>query len=100
VTLRPERRVNCYSIIGGARDRRIKPVSNALFAVMKILEEKRIHFSIARNNPTTVDIFATLLEKRIEIYVNEDGTIDFSVFHGSEDVTTGLDALIKILDED
>jgi hypothetical protein len=87
-------------IIGGRSDGRIRPMSNALFDVMKLLEEKRIHFFIARNNPNTVDIFATMVEKRIEIYVNEDGTIDFSVFRGSEDVTTGLDALIEILDED
>jgi hypothetical protein len=75
-------------------------VSNALFEVMKLLEEKRIHFFLARNNPNTVNIFATMLEKRIEVYVNEDGTIDFSVFRGSEDVTTGLDALIQVLDDD
>jgi len=75
-------------------------MSNALFDVLKFLEEKRIHVFIARNNPHTVDIFATMIEKRIEIYVNEDGTIDFSVFRGSEDVMTGFDALTKILDED
>jgi hypothetical protein len=78
----------------------LNTMSNALFDVMKILEEKKIHFFIARNNSNTVDIFATMVEKRIEIYVNEDGTIDFSVFRGSEDVTPGLEALIEILDED
>ena len=48
-------------------------MSNALFDVMKLPRGKRIHFFIARNNPNTVDIFATMVEKRIEIYVNEDG---------------------------
>ena len=59
-----------------------------------------MHFFIAVTSEEAITIFVTTVGKRIEIYVSQDGSVDFSVFRGREDVTTGVKALEAELDAD
>jgi hypothetical protein len=75
-------------------------MSSNLFEVMKLLESKRIHFTIDRTSPHAVTLTATLVGKRVEISVDEDDMIDVSIFRGDESVEVGMDAVIKAIEED
>ena len=71
-----------------------------LFEVMRLLEGSHVHFNIARESAFNVTIFATVVGKRIEITVDEDGTVDVAVFRGNEDVAVGMDAVRKAIEDD
>jgi L-lactate utilization protein LutB len=71
-----------------------------LFYVMKLLEERHVHFFLAQTQKDAVTIFATMVGKRIEIYVDSDDNVDFSVFLGTDNVVVGVDALLKELNAD
>jgi hypothetical protein len=75
-------------------------VRSPLFDVLKMLEQRRIHFFIARGSHDSITVFATTVGKRIEVFVNEDGEVDFSVFRGNEDVVSGQEALTAEHDSD
>jgi len=75
-------------------------MSAKLFEVMKLLESKRIHFTIDRTSPLAVTLTATVVGKRVEISVDEDDMVDVSVFHGDESVEVGMDAVLKAIEED
>ena len=70
-----------------------------LFAVMKHMEERKIHFTLERSRPYLC-LNAVMVGKRIEITVDEDDMIDVAVFKGDESVEVGLDAVLKALSED
>jgi hypothetical protein len=71
-----------------------------LFQALRILDERKLHFSIIRNSDASIAIFVTTVGKRIEIYVNEDEEISFSIFAGNENVISGQAALVRELDSD
>jgi len=71
-----------------------------VFEVMKLLEARRISFTIRRPGPLDLVITAVLVGKRVEISVNEDDVVDVSVFRGDESVEIGMDAVLKALEED
>jgi hypothetical protein len=73
-------------------------MSGQIFKIMKLLEERGVHFFIERNRADNITFFATTIGKRFEIYVDENDNVDFSVFRGNEDVIVGMDALIAELD--
>jgi hypothetical protein len=75
-------------------------MTSNLFQVMKLLEERRIHFFIERPGPLEVLLTATLVGKRVEIGVDENDIINVCVFRGSEDVDVGMDAILKAIEED
>jgi len=75
-------------------------MASNLFEVMKLLESKRIHFTIDRTSPLAVTLTATLVGKRVEISVDEDDMIDVSIFRGNESVEVGMDAVLKAIEED
>ena len=75
-------------------------MSSQLFRVMNLLEERRIHFFLTQTQKDAVTIFVTTVYKRIEIYVDLDDNVDFSVFRGTDDVVVGVDALLKELETD
>ncbi len=73
---------------------------STLFDVMKLLEASHVHFYLARESAFNVTISATMVGKRIEITVDEDGTVDVAVFRGNEDVEVGMDAVRKAIADD
>ena len=75
-------------------------MTNPLFDVMRLLEQRRLHFFLSQGSHDSVTIFVTTVGKRIEISVSEDGEIGFSVFRGNEDVVSGREALLTELDAD
>jgi len=75
-------------------------MSHPLYDIIRLLEDKNVHFSIAWDGRDTITIFATLVGKRVEIYVDDYGNVDFSVFRGNEDVMSGRTALTSELDAD
>lgn len=75
-------------------------MTSRLFAVLKLLEERRIRFFIERDRPDGLTITATLVGKRVEVTVDEDDMVDVSVFRGDESVEVGMDAVRKALEDD
>lgn len=75
-------------------------MSTMVFDVMKLLEERRISYTIRR--PSSFDLVFTAIQvgKRIEISVDENDVVDVCVFRGSEAVDVGMDAVLKALEED
>lgn len=75
-------------------------MSTKLFEIMKLLDEKRLTFTIRR--PTSYELVLTVIDvgKRIEISYDENDIVDVSVFRGDESVQVGMDAVIKALDDD
>jgi hypothetical protein len=73
-------------------------MSSNLFEVMKLLESKRIHFTIHRSGIFLL-LMASLPGRRIEISVDEDDTVDVTVFSGDESVEVGLDAVAKTIED-
>lgn len=75
-------------------------MSTMVFEVMKLLENRRISYTIRR--PSSFDIVFTAIQvgKRIEISVDENEIVDVCVFRGSEAVDVGMDAVIRALEED
>ncbi len=73
-------------------------MSHTLYQTISLLEKKNIHFFLFRDNTDSISISATLPGKRIEIYINEEGEVDFSVFRGNEEIFMGVDALTAELD--
>ena len=75
-------------------------MSTIVFDVMKLLEERRISYTIRR--PSSFDLVFTAIQvcKRIEISVDENDVVDVCVFRGSEAVDVGMDAVLKALEED
>lgn len=75
-------------------------MASNFFKLMKLLEDRRIHFAISRASPFAVMLHVTMIGKRIEITVDEDDIVDVCIFRGSEDVDVGMDAVMKALEED
>ncbi len=75
-------------------------MSTMVFDVMKLLEERRISYTIRR--PSSFDLVFTAIQvgKRIEISVDENDVVDVCVFRGSEAVDVGMDGVLKALEED
>lgn len=72
-----------------------------LFEIMRLLDERRLTFTIRR--PTNYELVLTVLDvgKRIEIsYDDNDDMIDVSVFRGDKSVQVGMEAVIRALDDD
>ena len=70
-----------------------------LFEIMKLLEGRRIEFTIRRPGPLDPVITAIPVGKRSEISVDENDMVDVCVFSGSEDVAAGMDAVLAALEE-
>ncbi|THD42329.1 MAG: hypothetical protein E7774_15735 [Bradyrhizobium sp.] len=74
-------------------------MSSNLFEVMKLLESKRVSFTIKRSGIFLM-LMATLPGKRVEITVDEDDTVDVAVFVGDEMVEIGMDAVAKAFEDE
>jgi hypothetical protein len=74
-------------------------VATMVFEVMKLLEERRISYTIRR--PSSFDLVFTAIQvgRRIEISVDENEIVDVCVFRGSEAVEVGMKAVLKALEE-
>ncbi|OQP83181.1 hypothetical protein BTR14_22725 [Rhizobium rhizosphaerae] len=68
-----------------------------LFELLAHLDLNHIHYSLSRTRPDSIGIFVTLVARRIEIFVFEDGHFEYSVFAGSEDVLSNEDDLRRML---
>ena len=68
-----------------------------VFEVLKRLDDAKVHYVIGRYRSDTIDITATVVGERIEIYVFEDGHVEVSRFLGNEDVLDEdvLDEILK-----
>ena len=75
-------------------------MSTKLFEIMKLLDEKRLTFTIRR--PTSYELVLTVIDvgKRVEISYDENDLVDVSVFRGDESVEVGMDAVLKAIEED
>ncbi len=75
-------------------------MSSKLFAIMRMLEGKRLPFTIRRASDDELILTVPMAGKRVEISVDEDDMVDVSVFHGDESVEVGMDAVMRALEED
>jgi hypothetical protein len=75
-------------------------MTNKLFELMKLLDEKHLTFTIRR--PTNYELVLTVIDvgKRIEISYDENDVVDVCVFHGDESVEIGMDAVLQALEAD
>ena len=71
-----------------------------LFPILRLLEERRLHFSLVRNAKDSIAILVTMVGQRLEVYVNEDDDVTFSTFLGDESVLVGEEALIRKLESE
>lgn len=70
-----------------------------IFEVLKMLEESKIPFRLARDRPDTIRVDATLYGLRLEIECFDDNHVEVSTFRGTEDIDGEYDYLLKILAE-
>ncbi|MCW0002218.1 hypothetical protein OE766_28900 [Pararhizobium sp. YC-54] len=73
-------------------------LSHPIYGILSFLDERRIYYSIVRNRPDAIDVFATLVGMRIEISIFEDGHLEYSKFEGDERVFSDRDELLSLLD--
>lgn len=72
---------------------------HAIFDVLRVLEEAKISFRLARDRPDTIRVDATLYGLRLEIECFDDNHVEVSTFRGTEDIDGEFDYLLKILAE-
>ena len=70
-----------------------------LYALLRRLEDAKIHFALARDRADTVRVTMHLVGERTEIDVFEDGHMEVSRFSGHEDIV-GDEALVDRLIQD
>lgn len=75
-------------------------MTSKVFEVMKLLEARRISFSIRRPGPLDLVFTAIQVGKRVEITVDENEIVNVCVFRGDEAVEVGMDAVLKALEEE
>jgi hypothetical protein len=63
------------------------------------LGKKRISFRLARDQPDTIRVDATLYGLRLEIECFDDDQVKVSTFKGKEDIDGEYDFLLKMLTE-
>ena len=61
-------------------------MSHPLYELLAELEAARIHFTISRHRPDTVQVSLTSVGERVEIDVFADGYMEASRFVGNEDI--------------
>ena len=71
-----------------------------IYQVMRFLDKARIPFVITRTREDGLTLIATTIGRRIEIFVDENETVDVSVFTGNEDVCVGIDAVRAAVADD
>lgn len=73
--------------------------SHPLFELLNDLDQKGVYYSLSRHRSDTVLVSVTLVGRRVEIDVFDDGHMEVSVFDGSEGSVGGyevLDGLITV----
>ncbi len=70
-----------------------------IFDVLKMLEEAKVSFRLARDRPDTIRVDATLYGLRLEIECFDDNHVEVSTFRGTEGIDGDYDYLLKILAE-
>ena len=71
--------------------------NSSIFDVLRILENAKVSFHIARDRPDTIRVDATFYGLRVEIECFEDNHIEISTFKGDEDIEGGYEYLLKII---
>ena len=74
-------------------------MSHKLFNVIAQLENRRIHFVISRHRKDSIMLTCTLVGRRIEIDVFEDGHIEYSYFKGDEGVESNEADMWKLVND-
>ena len=72
--------------------------STTIYELLRTLEANKLHFSLTRHRDDTILVMVTAVGVRVEIDVFEDGHIEYSLFHGNEEVESDMDRLYRILD--
>ncbi|OLP55376.1 hypothetical protein BJF92_22770 [Rhizobium rhizosphaerae] len=75
----------------------MKSDQQPLFELLAFLDLKRIHYSLLRTRPDSIGILITLVGMRIEIFVFNDGHLEYSTFEGTEDVLSERSELLRLL---
>jgi hypothetical protein len=70
-----------------------------IFDVLRVLEEAKISFRLARDRPDTIRVDATITGLRLEIECFDDNHVEVSTFRGTEDIDGEFDYLLKMLAE-
>lgn len=73
--------------------------NKSIYNVLRILENKKISFTINRSRPDSIRVDATLYGLRLEIECFDDNHIEVSTFRGSEDIDGGFDFLLQTLNK-
>ena len=70
-----------------------------LYALLRTLEEAKIHFSLSRHREDTVLVTIALVGERVEVDVFDDGHMEVSRFPGSEAVVGGAELVREIIEQ-
>lgn len=74
-------------------------INKSIYDVLRILENKRISFTLNRSRPDSIRVDATLYGLRLEIECFENHQVEVSTFRGNEDIDGGFEFLLKTLNE-
>lgn len=72
-------------------------MSHALFEILHALDQARLWYRLDRTQEDAVLISVTAVTERFEISVFENGEVELSRFHGTEEVMPGLDAVRSVI---
>lgn len=70
-----------------------------LIEILRLLEKRKLHYSLSRQRDDSVMISVTMVGLRVEIDVFEDDHIEYSVFSGDESVLSDFADLKQLLDD-
>ena len=72
-------------------------MSHALYRILSMFDQAKLHYSLARFLPDAVTIQLTVVGVRYEVNVYESGEVLTSKFSGDESVEEGLAYVEKIV---
>jgi hypothetical protein len=75
-------------------------MNHPLFKLLAQLESSRIHFTLSRHRSDSVLVTITLVGERVEVDVFDDGRMEVSRFHGTEDIVGGSELIDQLIERE
>lgn len=72
-------------------------MAHSLYKLLATLDRERIHYTLGRYRPDSVMVSFTLVGRRVEVDVFEDGQIEYSQFVGDESVSSDAATLNQLI---